>query len=257
MTDQPASHDPRGPRLLLMGGSTATGLGVRGRSFGRLCAERLGSASVLDLTGSGPLIDEAMLRAEEIRQFRPDVALVCCGHAEVLVHPPQRFQACLERFAPASWHGVAGLQPRPYFSTSSSARRFRQRLTSWAKVRVKRGAMRLGSHQRMDLPDFADHLDALLALLREAGTRVLVVGTWPIDEDLFPRSNQAWEALAAVLREAAAKHGAEFVDPTPELDVWGDYLADHMHWSASGHERLAGVVTARIDVSPSTVGRQQ
>lgn len=63
--------------------------------------------------------------------------------------------------------------------------------------------------------------------------------------------------LATVLRRAAAKHGAEFVDPTPELDVWGDYLADHMHWSASGHERLAGVVTARIDVSPSTVGRQQ
>ncbi len=79
MTDQPASHDPRGPRLLLMGGSTATGLGVRGRSFGRLCAERLGSASVLDLTASGPLIDEAMLRAEE--SASP-------SDAEVLVHVP-------------------------------------------------------------------------------------------------------------------------------------------------------------------------
>lgn len=239
-----------GPRVLLMGGSTAFGLGVRGRSFGVLAAEQLDAAAVLDLTASGPLLDESLGRWGEVEAFAPQVAVLCVGHAEQVVHPALRVQRTIERFAPPTWHGVAGLQPRPYFSTSR-ATRVRQHVTSRAKTVVKTAAIRAGGgHQRMPLETFRGHLADLLARLDALGVTTVVLGSWPVDAALFPGTGAAFARLEeAIATEADRVGSAHFLAPTPRLQVWQDYLADHMHWDHEGHARIAAAVVELVDAA--------
>ncbi|KQP65681.1 hypothetical protein ASF47_08005 [Nocardioides sp. Leaf285] len=199
------------------------------------------------------MLDEALQRVQEMVDFAPDVVIIGCGIAESIVHPPRRVQDFIERFAPSGWHGVAGLQPRPYFSTSSWRRRTRQRVTSWAKVRVKTATMKFGARQRMDPAEFRQHFDLLLTSLRPLGACVVVVGAWETDDRLFPGTNDAFRALDVTLAESIAAQGALLIDPRLCLRIWDDYLEDHMHWNDAGHERVAAqVVSAVRTAGPSS-----
>jgi len=215
-------HAPGPPRVLLIGGSVAHGLGVR-LSWGARAAEALAATEVLDLTSSGPLIDEDVARLDEVTAFRPHVALVDVGIAEQIVHAAPAVQQLIERFAPAGWHGVAGLAPRPYFSTSSRRRALRQRAVSRAKTVVKRAALRLGGSTRMPLPEVREHMTHLLEHLDGLGATTLVVGTFPVDESLFPGTPAAFSALEEMLLEVVdGVVSARLV--VPDVRVWDDYL---------------------------------
>ena len=107
----------------------------------------------------------------------------------------------IERVAPATWHGVAGLEPRAYYSTTSRRRRWRQRAVSTLKVTVKRTAIRIGHHQRMELDELVGHLGDLLARLEGLGVPVFLVGDYPVDARLFPGTGAAFRRIAAIERE--------------------------------------------------------
>lgn len=232
------------PRVLLLGGSTAHGLGVHRRSWGVRAAELLDAGEVLDLTSSGPLVDEDVAHLDQVAAFRPDVALISVGIAEQIVHATPVVQQAIERFAPAGWHGVAGLQPRPYFSTSRR-RALRQKLVSRAKTVIKRTALRLGGSPRMPLDEVRTHVATLLEALDHAGVTTLVMGTFPVDEALFPGTPAAFASVQELLRDAVAEvPSARLV--VPDVAVWGDYLADHMHWNDAGHDRVAAQVVAEL-----------
>ncbi len=140
---------------------------------------------------------------------------------------------------------MAGLAPRPYFSTSSRRRALRQRAVSRAKTVVKRAALRLGGSTRMPLPEVREHMTHLLEHLDGLGATTLVVGTFPVDESLFPGTPAAFSALEEMLLEVVdGVVSARLV--VPDVRVWDDYLADHMHWNDAGHDRVADQVVAKL-----------
>lgn len=242
---------PEGPaqpwRLLVAGGSTAAGLGARGRPFPRRAAELLGGPELLDLSRSGRLIDETLDHVDDIRRFRPDVALVALGGSESVVHPGPVAKRLIERYAPTSWHGVGGLQPRAYYSTDP-ARRCRQRVVSWLKVALKHVLIPLTrGGPRMAPEVFGRHLDELLTVLEQAGCATVVLGLWPIDERLFPGTPACFARTEREIVRVTSEHrSASFVDFGSELRVWDDYLDDRLHLNDDGHARVAALVAARL-----------
>lgn len=223
----------------MLGDSHAAGLGVRGRSYAVLLAERAG-AELLQLARTTQTVDEiGPAQLDLIRDFDPDLVIVSCGAAESFVHPSRLVQRLLDRFAPRGWRGVAGLEPRPYFS-GRRVRRLRQRVSSSVKILLKRLIIPVtGGYQRVPVAAFARRLGWLLDSL-PAGTPVVLTGLWPVGERGFPRSNAALRAADATLREAAAaRPDARYFATYHLVERWGDYLEDRAHLNDTGHARLA------------------
>ena len=246
---------PRGLRLVVIGGSTAAGLGTRGRSFATLVIEELKDAHVLDLSLTGRMLDEHILLADQIREFAPDLTIICAGVSESMVHPGPRAQRAIERYAPASWHGVSGLQARPYYS-EKRFKRLRQRAVSEIKVGVKRTVIKLTKgRSRMPAEDLGRNLEALLALFDELHCPTIVLDLWHTDERLFPGTNRAFQAAsAAVIPVVERSNVGSLLDLRDALLYWDDFLDDHLHWNARGHRHVADLVLERMTVlvtSPS------
>ncbi|AGL20812.1 GDSL-type esterase/lipase family protein [Actinoplanes sp. N902-109] len=229
-------------RLAVLGDSHAAGLGVHGRSYAVRLAERTG-ADLLQLARTTQTVDE--IGPDELvrlKAFAPTLVLVSFGAAEAFVHPSRVLQRILDRFAPKSWRGVAGLEPRPYFS-HTPARRRRQQLVSATKVLIKRVIIALtGGFQRLPAQQFEDHLRALLDELDPAVPKLLI-GLWAVDEHAFPRSNPALRRNDEVMRAVAAERADCVYVPTREaVHLGADYLADGAHLNDRGHDRLADLV---------------
>lgn len=231
-------------RVAVLGSSHSAGLGVHGRSFAVRAAERLGASETLQLSRSAQLVDE--VGAETIARvagFGPGLVVLSFGAAEGHVHPSRLLQAVLDRFAPASWRGPDGIEPRPYFSRRP-ARRLAQRAVSRAKVLVKRALIAVtGGFHRLAAEDFEAGLRDLLDRLGPAPK--VLVGLWPVDDRMFPRSNPVLLRHDAILRAVAAERDdAVYVDAARAVRRWDDFLEDHAHLNDEGHERVAALVVA-------------
>jgi lysophospholipase L1-like esterase len=234
-------------RVLVLGDSIAGGLGARGRPFPRLVAEALGEPPMLDLSKSSRLIDESLSMAEQIAAFAPTLAIVQHGAAESIVHPGPLANGLIDRFAPPGWHGVEGLQPRPYYCSDARKRRHQRRVSS-LKLAIKRLVIASsGGRSRMTPEMFERHLGELIAMLHAHDCDVVVLGMWRWDERLHPRSRAAVDGTdAAIRRVVEADPRVAFVDVEATLRCWEDYLDDRMHWNDEGHVRVAAAIVATV-----------
>jgi lysophospholipase L1-like esterase len=229
-------------RIAVVGSSHSVGLGVHGRSFAVRAAELLGASETLQLSRSAQLVSQA--GAETVRavqDFEPSLVIVSYGAAEGHVHPSRLLQSVLDRFAPASWRGPDGIEPRPYFSRRTT-RRLVQRAVSRTKVLVKRLLIALtGGFHRLNAADFEAGLRDLLDRLGPAPK--VLVGLWPVDERMFPRSNPVLARNDAILRTVAAERAdAVYVDTAAVVRRWDDFLDDHAHLNDAGHNRVAALI---------------
>ena len=221
-----------GLRVAIVGGSTAAGLGAGGRSFAALVVKTLTHPTVLDLSLPGRMVDDHVSLAPAIREFQPDLALVCVGASESLVHPGPRAQRLIERWAPPSWHGVNAVHP--------PARRLGTELRS----AVKRSVIRLSrGRPRMAPEDFGRNLHSLLGLLEELSCKTIVIDLWHTDDKLFPGTDQAFQAASREIM-AAVEHAPSAVRlPLREaLRYWEDFQSDHLHLSSTGQRHVADLV---------------
>jgi hypothetical protein len=234
-------------RVLFLGGSFAAGLGARGRPFPRLLTEALDDPPVLDLSKSSRLIDESLMMIDEIVAFAPTLAIVQHGSGESIVHPGPLANRLIERFAPATWHGVSGLAPRAYYSTDTRKRR-RQHLVSSLKVAVKRILIPLSRGRSRMTPEVFDaDLRELVAMLNAIDCDVVVLGLPRRDERLFPRSQVPGDRNDAIIRRiSATEPRVWFVDVEAALRCWEDYLEDRLHCNAEGHRRVAVAIAATV-----------
>jgi lysophospholipase L1-like esterase len=233
-------------RVAVVGSSHSAGLGVYGRSFATRAAELLGAAEILQLSRSAQVVaqvaDDAL---GAVRAFGPDLVLVSFGAAEGHVHPSRVLQRLLDRFAPVGWRGPDGIEPRPYFSRRPCRRRA-QRAVSRLKVLVKRALIAVtGGFSRLSPADFEAGLRDVLDRLGPAPK--VLVGLWPVDDRMFPRSNPVLRRNDAILRAVAAERDdAVYVDTAGVVRRWEDYLDDHAHLSEAGHDRVAARIAAAV-----------
>ncbi len=183
-----------------------------------------------------------------VANFHPDFIVMGVGGADSMVHPSRAVERLLGRFGPRSWRGVAGLEPRPYFS-ARRIRRERQRITSAAKIIVKRLAIGLtGGYQRLSAAEFESCLNALLGDSAIRTARVFLVGLQPIDERRFPRSEAKRVEFDAIVQALVAKHAhAVYVATEPVVSKWDHYLHDRCHLNEVGHKLVAEQLLAAIE----------
>lgn len=249
------SSVPPLPRVAILGASSAAGLGVRGNSFAVRLAALVSASAVLQLARSTQTVAEVTeADLDRVRAFAPDLVVLSFGAAEAHLHPGRRLQQLVDRFAPASWRGVAGLEPRPYFSHRIT-RRLRQRVTSALKVAVKRVGIRLtGGYNRLPTDQFEEHLERLLRRLAHGHRTIVVVGLWSVDDAFFPGTNPLLAANDRVIAAVVGRHpGVVLVRPAG-LDRWADFLHDHAHLADSGHDKLAAAVLAALRAGGALAG---
>ena len=68
-----------------------------------------------------------------------------------------------------------------------------------------------------------------------------------IDKRFFPRSPESLAEYAGIGRRVADEAGVFFCDVATPSVRWDDYLADHFHPSAAGHERIAERILATLE----------
>jgi lysophospholipase L1-like esterase len=229
-------------RITLFGDSIAAGLGTRGRSYGRLMADRLG-AELVDYSATARDVRQSLCLAEDM--VPSDLVLIAHGITEAIIRPKPRTL----RYMPRRWRALGWMDPRPYYSARLRKRLF-QRLESAVRWRAKVQLLRFGGYR---LDDPATYAATLLALVdRCQATRIVILGPPSVDPRFFPGSPVSYAAFADAGRRMAEVAAVEYYDLTDVCGEWADYLLDHFHPSTQGHQRIATAVLRRLlDADPS------
>ncbi len=234
---------PESPRVAILGDSLVAGYGVRGRSYAQLVAERLGASEIVNLARSTYTVLNAVQRLTRLHTFAPDLVIVSVGGSEALVHAGARVQHLVERYAPKSWRGVEGLEPKPRFARKRSTR-YREIFTTTIKLVIKHVGVRItGGYRRMEPGPFAEAFETLMKGLHGLDCVVLVVGFYPTDDRLWPRTNASSIAYESAIRRSIQNYDhVIFFDPKQVALTWSDFMADRIHFNELGHAKVADEV---------------
>lgn len=240
--------DPTGPSVVVLGDSTAAGLGVRGRSYGTVLAEQLGARRVRRLARSEHTVRHALAHLPALAEDRPDLVVVGVGGADAVVHVARPVHRLVARFAPESWGGTTGLEPRAVLPEGRRAR-VRQLVGTAGKLAVKHVGVRVGSGWvRTELEDFAELYPQLVDGLLDLGATVVTVSSHLVDARLFPRSPASIQRYNAVIEAVvAARPQVVHVRAEGLLDRWSDFLPDHCHATPAGHAKIAAAIARALD----------
>ncbi len=237
------------PRVVILGDSWVRGLGPeRRKAFGRRIAGELHAAETLDLSAisrTGP--DVVANHLDAVSTFRPQVAVLGVGGADSLVFPAPWIQAAVDRFAPPAWHGVEGMM-LPIRRPRDRRQRWRQNAENVAKIAVKQLLVHaFGGHRRVSVEGFEQSMVAILDRLEALDCAPIVLGFAAVDGRFSPGTNASVLRTNAVLQAlCATRPEALYVDSQTFLRRWADYLPDHVHLNAAGHEHVATEVMAAI-----------
>ncbi len=230
--------------IAVLGDSSSSGFGTRGRSYGVVLGESLGASRVEVFADFGRTTRELLdQHASWLAGVGPDLVVVQSGMADGLMHPGRRVQSFLEHFAPKTWHGVDGLERRAVFSKTRRVR-MQQWATSTAKTLLKRAAVSLtGGYTRMQPDEYAECLDRLLSELEGTTGIVVCLGLYEIDAHFFPCQAASTARFKDARREVLARHPKVIgVEVDPVLVHWDCFLADHGHWNADGHAAVGAEI---------------
>lgn len=234
--------------VAVLGDSSSVGFGTGGRSYAIQLSEKLGAELVAVIAGLGKTTAVALeTDLSTIAGLHADVVVVQTGMADSLLHPGQRLQRWIEHFVPETWHGVDGLERRAVFEPNRW-HRARQQVAAAAKTALKRTLITVSrGYTRMLPAEYSQCLDRLLTGIEAAGGVVVSIGIYRIDQRYFPRQDNAIAPFVAARRAVLARHpNVVSVEPDEVLVRWGDFLDDHAHWSAAGHERVADHIVRRL-----------
>lgn len=239
-----------GPVVAILGDSVAAGLGVHGRSYAVLLAEHLQAREVVQLAKSTHTVVHARAHVPTLRELAPDVVVVAVGSSDGMVHPGRTVDVVLNRFAPKSWQGVEGLEPRAVYSRSRR-KRLRQLVTNSVKVPAKHlGILVTGGYRRVELPQFEQEFDLLMSDLTELGALLVVVGIGNFGRVQFPHTEQSVRRYREVIERRARRTPRTIVvDPREVLRTWQDYGPDQCHPNDTGHARVADLLARRLEMA--------
>ncbi|MGH2906347.1 MAG: SGNH/GDSL hydrolase family protein [Solirubrobacterales bacterium] len=230
-------------KLVIFGGSTAAGFGVKDSSFAAQIAGRL-ELEFTNLAGSSALVSDSLAWIDEARGA--ELVIVMHGSGEALVRPTERSL----RWMPPRWRRRGWMDPRPYFS-SNARRRLPQRAESAIRWRAKVALIKLtGGECIMPLDEYERLTREFARGLKTAGAQTVVfVGSSGMDARYFPKSADDIERYDAVTRAIAHDEGALFIDILDTCARWDDYFGDHLHPTVSGHTGLADRILDELEAA--------
>jgi hypothetical protein len=245
---EPRLTVPANPRVAVLGDSLAAGLGVREHSYPRMVARDLEASAILMKAKASRRVDECMEQLPRLEKFGPDLVLISTGQTEGLIHPGPLVDRLVERFAPESWHGVVGLDARPFYSAEPAVRR-REIATSVGKIAVKNVGVRVGGRPRMEPEVYRAALCTFLDAMAERDWPVVVAGIGFPNAVLYPRSRRNLAVVEQIqIAEVAKRPNARFVRLNGLVDFRRDTLADRCHPSVVGHRKIADAHHELIEV---------
>lgn len=227
-------------KLTVFGGSTASGLGVKDRSFGALVAERLG-LELNNLAGSSAQITDSLAIVDQAANSQ--VVIVMHGSGEGLIRPSDGAL----RPMPPRWRRRGWMDPRAYFS-SKWYKRWPQKLESALRWRMKVFLIRhVGRMHILPLERYVDELAQFDERLTELGIPLVVyLGTAGSDPRYFPFSNEHIAPYDEATRALAENRGRVFLDIEYTAHHWDGYFLDHLHPNVAGHADIADQIHAAI-----------
>jgi len=177
-----------------------------------------------------------------IGTLQPELVVIFRGSLESIIRPAMVSDAAWPWWVPPSWRNYSAMDPRCYFSTTWW-RKAKQTSVDAIKqiMRLKLLHARPG-RPLIDLDTLASYQAKLIQQLRHIGTRVLVLGLLPVDEDRFPGSAEYFKSVNTRLQQIAEAEGAEFFDWASQLNGDALFYRDGFHPNKAGAVALAKIL---------------
>lgn len=181
-----------------------------------------------------------------IGTLRPELVVIFRGSLESIIRPAMVSDARWPWWVPPSWRNYSAMDPRCYFSTTWW-RKAKQTSVDAIKqiVRLKLLHARPGK-PLIDLDTLASYQTKLIQQLRHIGTRILVLGLLPVDEDRFPGSAGHFKSVNTRLQQIAEAEGVEFFDWASQLNGNALFYRDGFHPNEAGAVTLAKILRERV-----------
>ena len=187
-----------------------------------------------------------------IAELRPELVVIFRGSLESIIRPAMVVDSDWPWWVPQGWRNYSAMDPRCYFST-----------TWWRKAKqtsvdALKQLMRLKLlHARpgkplIDLDTFAAYQTKLIKQLHDLGTRVIVLGLLPVDDERFPGSTVQFESVNVRLRQIAEAEGVEFLDWASQLKGGAYFYRDGFHPNEAGAIALAKILCDRLALSQAS-----
>jgi lysophospholipase L1-like esterase len=186
-----------------------------------------------------------------IRNLRPEWVVIFRGSLESIVRPAMITDGSWPWVVPNSWRSYSSLDPRCYFS-STWWRKAKQSSIDEIKQLTRRRLLDLRPGMPlMNLESLTRNYGELLAKLRELSTRVLVLGLLPVDDRMFPGSEDYFPQVTEGLKELANNHNVHFLDWGGHLRSLPDYrklfYRDGFHPNGEGAKVLAAMLEGYLE----------
>ena len=179
-----------------------------------------------------------------IGELRPELVVIFRGSLESLIRPAMIADESWPWWVPRSWRTYSAMDPRCYFSTTWWRRAKQTSVDALKqKARLKLLQARPG-RPLIDLDTFAAYQTKLIKELR--GTRVVVLGLLPVDDEQFPGSAEQFKSVNERLRRIATAEGVEFVDWATQLNGGALFYRDGFHPNEAGAVALANILRERL-----------
>ena len=181
-----------------------------------------------------------------IGTLQPELVVIFRGSLESIIRPAMVADGNWPWWVPPSWRNYSAMDPRCYFS-DTWWRKAKQTSLDAIKQSVRLKLLRARPGKPLvDLDTFASYQTKLIQQLRSFGTRVLVLGLLPVDDDRFPGSVEQFKSVNARLREIAEAEGVEFVDWASQLNSGALFYRDGFHPNEAGAIALANLLRERL-----------
>jgi len=199
-----------------------------------------------NLACEGQTIDSDLRWLPLIASLRPELVVIFRGSLESIIRPAMIADGGWPWWVPQSWRGYAAMDPRCYFSTTWWRNAKQTTVDALKqKVRLKLLQSRPGK-PLMDPETLASHLSKLIKQLQALGTRVLVLGLLPVDQDRFPGSAEQFKSVNERLRLTAETEDVEYVNWSSQVNGDELFYRDGFHPNEAGAVALAKILRNRL-----------
>jgi hypothetical protein len=190
-----------------------------------------------------------------IRTLQPTRTFVLRGALESIARPVPAVHGNWPLWVPASWRGLAALDTRCYFS-STSVRRIKQQVADALKQRVRNHLSRTCGYARlMDIDEFARETRSLLSCVSNISKRVHVLTLPPVSNDTFPTSSAEFHnknrAMLGVARELGIPDRDVVSLGDAGLQFERDFYRDGFHPNLRGAAKIAETIATTLELEGS------